>query len=117
MNAQVESWLSRRKWILVALGLPILVAAWWAFRPEKLWINEKVSEPAPFASNSDPQPRYTGLLEGKAHASFTGKLISAQWDPWRDPEFRRRLIEQPDLATLRRVDEVFFAPTAQDAPA
>ena len=67
MNAQVESWLSRRKWILVALGLPILVAAWWAFRPEKLWINEKVSEPAPFASNSDPQPRYTGLLEGKAH--------------------------------------------------
>ena len=67
MNAQVESWLSRRKWILVALGLPILVAAWWAFRPEKLWINEKVSEPAPFASKSDPQPRYTGLLEGKAH--------------------------------------------------
>jgi hypothetical protein len=67
MNAQAESWLSRRKWILVALGLPILVAAWWAFRPEKLWINEKVSEPAPFASNSDPQPRYTGLLEGKAH--------------------------------------------------
>lgn len=67
MNAQVESWLSRRKWILVVLGLPILAAAWWAFRPEKLWINEKVSEPAPFASNSDPQPLHTGLLKGKAH--------------------------------------------------
>jgi len=40
---------------------------------------------------------------------FTGKLISAQWDPWRDPVFRRRLVEEPDLATLRRVDEVFFA--------
>jgi len=67
MNAHVGSWLSRRKWILVAVGLPILVAAWWAFRPEKLWINEKVNEPAPFASNTDPQPLYTGRLEGKAH--------------------------------------------------
>lgn len=67
MNAHVSSWLSRRKWILVAVGLPILVALWWAFRPEKLWINEKVSEPAPFASSTDPQPLYTGRLEGKTH--------------------------------------------------
>jgi hypothetical protein len=67
MNAHVGFWLSRRKWILGAVGLPILVAAWWAFRPEKLWINEKVSEPAPFASSTDPQPLYTGRLEGKAH--------------------------------------------------
>lgn len=41
--------------------------AWWAFRPEKLWIDQKVSEPAPFASSTDPQPLYTGRLEGKAH--------------------------------------------------
>ena len=67
MNAHLGSWLSRRKWILVAVGLPILVAAWWAFRPEKLWINQKVSEPAPFASSTDPQPLYTGRLEGNAH--------------------------------------------------
>ena len=67
MIAHLGSWLSRRKWMLVAVGLPILVAAWWAFRPEKLWINQKVSEPAPFASNADPQPLYTGRLEGKAH--------------------------------------------------
>jgi len=53
--------------MLAAVGLPILVAAWWAFRPEKLWINQKVSEPAPFASSTDPQPLYTGRLEGKAH--------------------------------------------------
>jgi hypothetical protein len=67
MNAHAGSWLARRKWILVAIGLPILVAAWWAFRPEKLWINQKVSEPAPFASSTDPQPLYTGRLTGKAH--------------------------------------------------
>jgi electron transfer DM13 len=67
MKAYAGSWLSRRKLILVAVGLPALVAAWWAFRPEKLWINEKASEPAPFASSTDPQPLYTGRLEGKVH--------------------------------------------------
>ena len=67
MNAHISPWLLRRKWTLVAVGLPILVAAWWAFRPEKLWINQRVNEAAPFASASDPQPLYTGRLEGKAH--------------------------------------------------
>jgi hypothetical protein len=67
MNTHVSSWVLHRKWVLAAVGLPILVAAWWAFRPEKLWINQKVSEPAPFASSTDPQPLYTGRLEGKAH--------------------------------------------------
>jgi Electron transfer DM13 len=67
MATQLGTWLLRKKWTLVAIGLPVLVAAWWAFRPEKLWINEKVNEPAPFASSLDPQPLYTGRLEGKAH--------------------------------------------------
>ena len=67
MSMHAGSWLSRRKWILAVVGLPILVGAWWAFRPEKLWINQKVSEPAPFAASTDPQPLYTGRLEGKAH--------------------------------------------------
>jgi Electron transfer DM13 len=69
MDSHIRSWLSRRKWILVAVGLPVLIGGWWAFRPEKLWINQKVNEPAPFASSTDPQPLYTGLLEGKAHAT------------------------------------------------
>jgi hypothetical protein len=67
MRLDMGTWLSRRKRILAAAGIPVLVAAWWAFRPEKLWINKEVSEPAPFASNLDPQPEYTGRLEGKAH--------------------------------------------------
>ena len=66
MSTHIGSLLSRRKWILAVSG-PVLIAAWWAFRPEKLWINQKVSEAAPFASSSDPQPLYTGRLEGKAH--------------------------------------------------
>ena len=67
MDSHIRFWFLRRKWVLVAVGLPVLVGAWWAFRPEKLWINQKVNEPAPFASSTDPQPLYTGRLEGKAH--------------------------------------------------
>ena len=67
MGSPIRSWFSRRKWILAAVGLPVLVGAWWAFRPEKLWINQKVNEAAPFASSTDPHPLYTGRLEGKAH--------------------------------------------------
>ncbi len=68
MDTRTGFRLSHRKWILAAaIGFPILVAAWWVFRPEKLWINQKVNEPAPFASRTDPQPLYTGRLEGKAH--------------------------------------------------
>jgi hypothetical protein len=67
MDTRTGFRLSHKKWILGTIGFPILVAAWWAFRPEKLWINQKVNEPAPFAARTDPQPLYTGRLEGKAH--------------------------------------------------
>lgn len=39
---------------------------------------------------------------------ISGKLVAAQWDPWREPEFRARLAEEPDLATLRRIDDFGF---------
>jgi NAD(P)-dependent dehydrogenase (short-subunit alcohol dehydrogenase family) len=44
------------------------------------------------------------LLSGEARG-ISGKLISAPWDDWRDPEFRARLVADPDLATLRRIDD------------
>jgi hypothetical protein len=68
MTNTIVSLLARRKRILAALGLPVLVAAWWAFRPEKLFINERVNEPALFLGGSDPQPVLTGRLENAAHA-------------------------------------------------
>jgi NAD(P)-dependent dehydrogenase (short-subunit alcohol dehydrogenase family) len=55
------------------------------------------------------------LLEGDPDAEFTGRLISAQWDQWRDPSFRRRLAEEPDLARLRRIDDMFFVPAGGGA--
>jgi Electron transfer DM13 len=66
MTIHPITWLLRRKWILVAVGLPVLVALWWAFRPEKLWINQKVNEPAPFDETSGPQPILTGRFESKS---------------------------------------------------
>ncbi len=67
MDTNGKSWSSRKKWIFAAIGSPALIGAWWAFRPEKLFINQKVNEAAPFAADSEPQPIYTGKLEGKAH--------------------------------------------------
>lgn len=51
----------------------------------------------------------TAFLLSEAAEGITGRLISAPWDPWEDPSFQRRLREQPDLATLRRIDDQFFA--------
>lgn len=53
--------------ILSAVGIPVLVGAWWAFRPEKLFINQKVSEAAPTGLSAEPEALYTGKLEGKIH--------------------------------------------------
>src|ERR1700683_5543554 len=65
MTTHTGTWLVRRKWILAAVGLPVLVVLWWAFRPEKLWINERVNEAAPFDTSGGPQPILTGRFEGK----------------------------------------------------
>ena len=48
----------------------------------------------------------SALLEG---VPFSGKLVSAQWDPWRDPAFGRRLADDSALGTLRRIDGMLFA--------
>src|SRR5437879_13496531 len=67
MNTNTGSRVSRKKGILAAIGIPVLVAAWWAFRPEKLFINQKVNEAAPAALSAEPETLYTGKLEGKVH--------------------------------------------------
>lgn len=61
--------LLRRKWVWFAIGLSILIVAWLAFRPEKLWINQRVNEAAPFASRSEARQIFAGRLEGRAHAT------------------------------------------------
>jgi NAD(P)-dependent dehydrogenase (short-subunit alcohol dehydrogenase family) len=46
---------------------------------------------------------------------FSGKLISAQWDPWRDTGFHQRLADDADLATLRRIDGEMFGSMGRKA--
>jgi hypothetical protein len=84
MSGTIVSWLLRKKWILAGIGVPVLVAAWWLFRPEKLWVNVKVNEPAPFASGADIQPLYTGLLAGRAHPTSGRASIYQMPDGKRD---------------------------------
>jgi Electron transfer DM13 len=67
MNTDASRQISRRKWILAAIGIPVLVGMWWTFRPEKLFINQKVNEAAPTALAGEPEALYTGRLEGKVH--------------------------------------------------
>jgi len=67
MNTNTGSWLSPKKLILSLIGISVLLGAWWAFRPEKLFINQRVNEAAPAALSSEPEALYTGKLEGKIH--------------------------------------------------
>jgi len=67
MNQIANSRLSRNKLALILIGIPVLVGAWWAFRPEKLFIDQRVNEAAPAALSSEPEALYTGRLEGKVH--------------------------------------------------
>jgi electron transfer DM13 len=62
-----NSWIARNKVLLSVAGIAVLTGAWWAFRPEKLFINQKVNEAAPMAVDAEAQPVYTGKLEGKVH--------------------------------------------------
>lgn len=39
---------------------------------------------------------------------ITGKIFSAIWDEWREPELRAALRDSRDLYTLRRIDNVMF---------
>jgi len=66
-NGKLSS--SRVKLALALAAIPVLVGGWWAFRPEKLWVNQQVNEAAPVSLNGEPQALYTGKLEGKTHGT------------------------------------------------
>lgn len=51
------------------------------------------------------------FLVSDASRGIAGKLLSARWDPWGEPDFQERLRTEPDLAALRRIDDQFFTTT------
>jgi electron transfer DM13 len=58
---------AKTRLILAVAAVPVLVGAWWAFRPEKLFINQLVSEAAPAEMGGAAEPLYTGRLESREH--------------------------------------------------
>ena len=59
-------------------------------------------------ANLDNVCELVSFLISAGAREIRGKLIAAQWDPWREPEFQRRLATEADLATLRRIDDFGF---------
>src|SRR5262249_13948438 len=70
MTTQTNSRRGQALKVLIALSLPVLVLLWWAFRPEKLFVNQKVNEPAPFTTAADSQPILSGKLETQLHPTI-----------------------------------------------
>ena len=60
-------------------------------------------------ANPVPPERAAGLISflmSDAAVGISGRLISAQWDPWEDEAWRMRLRGHPTLGRLRRVDDM-----------
>jgi hypothetical protein len=57
---------SKRRTAWSALALIILFGLWYAFRPEKLFVNDRVAEPPPKALGQ-LTPLYTGSFHNAAH--------------------------------------------------
>jgi hypothetical protein len=63
----MTSFFRRNKALTIVVGLMALTGGWFLFRPEKLFINQRVNEAAPFSSSNSEVPVYTGLLVSKLH--------------------------------------------------
>lgn len=62
--------MSNRKLVLGALGAVTLVGGWYAFRPERLFVNQSVNETLPAvtaAASASEQPHPTPLATGRFH--------------------------------------------------
>lgn len=53
------------------------------------------------------------FLLGPASTGISGRLISAAWDAWDDPEFLAQLQSDPSLGRLRRIDAQRFVEAAE----
>jgi hypothetical protein len=76
----MTSFLRKYKLLSVLTSLIIVGALWYLFRPEKLFINQRVNEAAPFAADHDAQPIYTGKLSGKLHETSGRATVYRQPD-------------------------------------
>ena len=80
LGESMISFIRKHKALSAAVAVIVVGALWYLFRPEKLFINQRVSEAAPFAANSEAQPIYTGKLSGKLHETSGRATVYRQSD-------------------------------------
>jgi hypothetical protein len=72
--------LRKHKMLTGVVAAIVLGALWYLFRPEKLFINQRVNEAAPVAANGQAQPIYTGRLHAKLHDTSGRATVYRQPD-------------------------------------
>ena len=60
---------SERRLAIALVGTFLLLGLWYAFRPEKLFINHRVDEAAPDSISGDPKLLNTASLTGDLHTA------------------------------------------------
>jgi len=96
-NANGKLLSTKTKLILAMAAIPVLVGGWWAFRPEKLFINQQVSEAAPASVSGEAEPLYTGKLESREHSTSGRATIYKE-------SSRREYLRLTDFATSNGPD-------------
>ena len=97
MSNAEKLWFSRNKWVLRLACVAVLAGTWWAFRPEKLFVNQKVNEAAPPGLSAEPEALYTGRFAGELHKTGGRATI------YRTPDGKRYL-RLSDFATSNGPD-------------
>lgn len=100
----------QRKVLAVVVFLMALAGAWYAFRPERLFINQKVNEGFPVAEASSAQPAtlLTGHFHGVAHETKGHAGIFQMADG-------RRTLRLTDFETSNGPDVRVYLVAAGDA--
>jgi hypothetical protein len=75
-----SSAMTRKRAIWGVVAIIVIFGLWYAFRPEKLFINKQVNEAAPAQSQGAATPIYTGRFVGEAHKTSGRATIFKQAD-------------------------------------
>jgi Electron transfer DM13 len=75
-----SSAITRKRAIWGVVAIIVLIGLWYAFRPEKLFINKQVNEAAPGQTQGESTPIYTGRFVGEAHETSGRATVFKQAD-------------------------------------
>lgn len=103
--------MNNRKVLFGLLGLVVLLAGWYLFRPERLFVNERVNEqlPAsPTAATAEPTVLRTGMFHSGAHETKGTAAIVQLADG-------TRVLRLADFATSNGPDVQVYLGKAPDA--